>query len=340
MRIIRHTKGVPEIARGGAVTIGNFDGVHRGHQAVIADASALAKARSMPFAVVTFEPHPRRFFRPDDPPFQLTPLRSKVRRFEAMGIDTLLLIHFDDEVSRAAPEAFIDRVLVKGLAARHLSVGYDFVFGKGRKGNVETLRGWAEASGVGFAVVEPVRGPDDTVYSSTNIRSCLGEGDPAKAAALLGRCWEIEGRILRGDQRGRQIGFPTANLSLDDYLQPALGVYAVWAGIEERGATRWHMGCANLGWRPTFDGTRLGLETYIFDFAEDIYDRLLRVALVEYIRPERKFDDISELREQIAKDSMASRALLESIGPGDLRAPPDTVGPFGAGPPPEDKRPS
>ena len=327
MHIIRHTKGIPDSARGGVVTIGNFDGVHLGHQVVIRAAGALAEAHATPLSVVTFEPHPRRFFRPDDPPFQLTPLRSKVRRFEVMGIDTLLLIHFDDEVSRASPQNFIDRVLVEGLGARHLTVGYDFVFGKGRKGNVETLRAWAEADGVGFSVVEPVSGPDGTVYSSTNIRAALKEGDPAKAAALLGRCFEIEGRVLRGDQRGRQIGFPTANLSLEDYVQPALGVYAVWAGIEEHGATRWYMGCANLGWRPTFDGDRLGLETYILDFTEDIYDRLVRVALVEYIRPEHKFAGLSELREQIAKDSMASRALLERLSDGDLRAPPGAAVP-------------
>ncbi len=327
MRIIRHTKGIPDSARGGVVTIGNFDGVHLGHRVVIGAAGDLAEAHSMPLSVVTFEPHPRRFFRPDDPPFELTPLRGKVRRFEVMGIDTLLLIHFDDEVSQASPEAFIDRVLVDGLGVRHLTVGYDFVFGKGRKGNVETLRAWAEADGVGFSVVEPVSGPDETVYSSTNIRAALREGDPARAAALLGRCFEIEGRVLRGDRRGRQIGFPTANLSLEDYVRPALGVYAVWAGTEEHGATRWSMGCANLGWRPTFDGDRLGLETYILDFTEDIYDRLLRVALVEYIRPERKFAGISELREQIAKDSMASRALLERLGDDDFRAPPAASAP-------------
>jgi len=324
MRIIRHTKGVPQSARGGVVTIGNFDGIHRGHQAVIGEARTLARAQSMPLAVVTFEPHPRRYFRPDDPPFQLTPLPSKVRRFETLGIDTLLLIHFDQEISQAAPETFVERVLVDGLAARHLTVGYDFVFGKNRKGNAPMLRQWAAVAGVGFAVVDPAAGPDDTVYSSTNIRNCLAEGDPAKAAALLGRCWEIEGRVLKGDQRGRQLGFPTANLSIEDYVQPALGVYAVWAGIDDGGTTKWHMGCANLGWRPTFDGDRLGLETYILDFAEDIYGQVLRIALVEYIRPEKKFAGISELREQIAQDSMASRALLESIDPGDLRAPPGT----------------
>ena len=294
---------------------------------VVRAAAEAAKARSRPLSVVTFEPHPRRFFRPDDPPFQLTPLRSKVRRFEVMGIDTLLLIHFDDEVSRASPQEFIDRVLVQGLGARHLSVGYDFVFGRGRKGDVETLRTWAETDGIGFTVVAPVSGPDGTIYSSTNIRAALREGDPARAAVLMGRCFEIEGRVVQGDRRGRQIGFPTANLSLEDYVQPALGVYAVWVGIEEHDATRWYMGCANLGWRPTFDGDRLGLETYILDFTEDIYDRLLRVALVEYIRPERRFAGVSELREQIAKDSMASRALLERIEAGELRAPPDAATP-------------
>ncbi len=322
MRIIRHTAGVPDGARGGVATIGNFDGVHRGHRAVIGSARETAAAASLPLSVVTFEPHPRRFFRPDDPPFQLTPLRSKVRHLEPLGIDTLLLIHFDEEVARAPPALFIERVLVDALAARHVTVGYDFVFGRGRAGDVETLRGWAAANGVGFSIVDPVAGDDRMIYSSTNIRHCLADGEPARAAALLGRCWEIEGRVRRGDRRGRQIGFPTANLTLDDYVRPALGVYAVWAGIEDQGRTRWHMGCANLGWRPTFDGDLLGLETYILDFTDDIYDRLLRVALVQFIRPERKFDGVSDLREQIARDSMVARTLLESIRPGALCAPP------------------
>lgn len=323
MRIYRHTAGIPEMVHGTSVAIGNFDGVHLGHQVVIGEASRRAKALGTSLTVVTFDPHPRRFFRPDEPPFQLTPLRSKLRRFRALGVDHMLLIHFDQDVSVATHEAFVERVIVNGLKAKHVTVGYDFVFGHGRKGNADYLREVAEDKGFDVSAIEPVKDQGGMVYSSTNIRNCLIEGDPAGAARLLGRLWEIEGRVAKGDQRGRQIGFPTANLPLDDYVEPALGVYAVWAGIEEAGVTTWHMGCANIGHRPTFDGTGVVLEVYIFDFADDIYDKLLRVALVDYIRPEKKFDGVAELREQIGRDSHDSRALLESVGEGDLLSPPD-----------------
>ena len=321
MRIVRHPSGIPESARGAAVTIGNFDGVHRGHQAVVGAAAAAARRLAAPLAVVTFEPHPRRFFRPDEPTFQLTPLRSKARRFEALGVDTLLVLRFDAAMARVEPDGFIDAVLARGLGARHLAIGYDFVFGRDRRGNVETLGRWAKGAGVGFEVVEPVTGWGETVFSSTNIRACLGDGKPGAAAAQLGRCWEIEGRVREGDRRGRLLGFPTANLALADTVRPALGVYAVWAGIEEEGRTVWRPGCANLGIRPTIGGTVVGLETHIFDFEGDIYGRLLRVALVEYIRPERKFDGLPALRDQIARDSQTARELLASIDPDDPRAP-------------------
>ena len=207
--------------------------------------------------------------------------------------------------------------------ARHVTVGYDFVFGADRCGNVAYLSERARADGFGLSVVDPVRDASETVYSSTNIRNCLADGNPLGAARLLGRPWEIEGRVIRGDQRGRQIGFPTANVALEEYFEPALGVYAVWVGIEEAGVTRWHMGCANVGRRPTFGKTDVNVEVYIFDFAEDIYDKLMRIAFVEYIRPEKKFDGIPRLREQIALDSHDARALLESLGEGDFRCPPD-----------------
>lgn len=322
MRIFRHVAGLPDFVRDTSVAIGNFDGVHLGHQAVIAEAAEHAKRLGASLSVITFEPHPRRFFRPEEPPFQLTPLRSKVRRLQAAGVEHLLVVHFDAETAKLGHEAFVDMFVVGGFRAKHVTVGYDFVFGAGRGGNVEYLRERAARDGFSLSAVEPVKDASGLVYSSTNIRNCLVDGNPLGAARLLGHPWEIEGRVIKGDQRGRQIGFPTANVALDEYVEPALGVYAVWAGIEDGGVTRWHMGCANIGRRPTFDKNDVNVEVYIFDFTDDIYDKLLRVALVEYIRPEKKFDGIGQLREQIALDSHDARALLESIGADDFRRPP------------------
>jgi riboflavin kinase/FMN adenylyltransferase len=273
--------------------------------------------------VISFDPHPRRFFRPEEPPFQLTPLRSKVRRLEAIGVDQLLVVYFDTDTSQLTDEQFVDTFITGGFHAKHVTVGYDFVFGAGRGGNADYLAERAKQDGFGLSAIEPVKDSSATIYSSTQIRNCLRDGEPLAAAKLLGRPWEIEGRVIKGDQRGRQIGFPTANVALEDYVEPALGVYAVWAGVEEGGVTTWHMGCANIGRRPTFDKNDVNCEVYIFDFTDDIYDKLLRVALVEYIRPEKKFDGITQLREQIGLDSHDARALLESIGPDDLRRAPD-----------------
>lgn len=323
MHIFRDTAGLPDSVRGGTVTIGNFDGVHRGHQAVIGEAARVAARIGGPMAVITFEPHPRRFFRPDEPAFQLTPMRSKMRWLQALGVEALRLVHFDKEISRLSAEAFVDRLLVEGLAARHVVVGYDFVFGQGRRGDVDMLRGLADAGKFGFSAVDPVKADGGPVYSSTNIRAALVAGEPADAAALLGRCWEIEGKVQTGDRRGRQIGFPTANLPIADYVEPALGVYAVWAGLESDDRTIWHKGIVNIGRRPTFDGEGVVIEAHIFDFAEDIYDRQLRVALAGFIRPERKFAGIDEIRAQIALDCTAARSLLEAIGTDELLSPPD-----------------
>jgi len=290
---------------------------------VIREAAAHAEKLGSSLSVITFDPHPRRFFRSEEPPFQLTPLRSKVRRFEDIGVDQLMVVHFDEDTSQLTHEQFVDTFITGGFHAKHVTVGYDFVFGAGRGGSGDYLRERAARDGFGVSVIEPVKDQSETVYSSTNIRNCLRDGNPVGAANLLGRLWEVEGRVIKGDQRGRQIGFPTANIALDDYLEPALGVYAVWVGVEEGGVTSWHAGCANIGRRPTFDKEEVNCETYIFDFTDDIYDKLLRVALVEYIRPEKKFDGIAELREQIALDSHDARALLDSIGPDDLRRAPE-----------------
>lgn len=312
MRIFRHDR-VEAADRGAVLAIGNFDGVHRGHEAVIGTAGRLARAAGAPHAVLTFEPHPRRVLRPDDPPFRLTPFRAKSRRLAALGVDLLFTVHFDAGFAARSAEDFIDTVLVRHLGVRHAVVGYDFVFGHGRRGTAALLRERGAAQGFGVTIVDAVAGEGGAVHSSTRIRDLLTAGEPRAAAALLGRFWEIEGRVERGDERGRLIGFPTANLMLDDYLRPAPGVYAVRAGIEQGGRAVWHDAVANLGRRPTFGGSDLRLEVHIFDFAGDLYGRNLRVSLVEHLRPEQKFSGIDALKAQIAADAQRARDILKAV---------------------------
>lgn len=311
MRIFRHDT-VAAAERGAVVAIGNFDGVHLGHQAVIGEAGRIARAGGLPHAVLTFEPHPRRVFRPGDPPFRLTPFRAKARHLEALGVDLLFTLHFDLAFAQRSAADFIESVLVRNLGVRHAVVGYDFVFGHRRGGTPALLQARGAKLGFGVTVVGPIAAPGGAVYSSTRIRELLGTGKPREAAALLGRFWEIEGRVERGDARGRAIGFPTANLMLDDYLRPAAGVYAVRVGIEEDRRTQWHDGVANLGQRPTFGGSDLRLEAHLFDFDRDLYGRHLRIALIEHLRPERKFPGIDALKAQIAADAAQARALLQA----------------------------
>jgi riboflavin kinase/FMN adenylyltransferase len=312
MRIFRHDS-VAAAERGAVIAIGNFDGVHLGHQAVIGEAGRIARADGASHAVLTFEPHPRRVFRPADPPFRLTPFRAKARVIETLGVDLLFTLHFDQGFARLGAEEFIEGVLVRHLGVRHVVVGFDFTFGQGRRGTAARLAAEGRSRGFGVAIVEPAKGPGGAVYSSTRIREHLVAGRPREAAALLGRFWEIEGRVERGDRRGHGIGFPTANLGLDDYLRPAAGVYAVRAGIETEGRLLWHDAVANLGWRPTFGGSDLRLEVHIFDFAADLYGRHLRVALIEHLRPEQKFPGIDALKAQIAADAAQARGLLKTV---------------------------
>jgi len=312
MRIFRHDR-VGAADRGAVVAIGNFDGVHLGHQVVIGEAGRLARSLGAPHAVLTFEPHPRQVFRPQDPPFRLTPFRVKSRRIEALGVDLLFTLHFDQEFAARSAEDFVETVLRDGLGARHVVVGYDFVFGNQRRGTPALLRERGAALGIGVTVVDPVAAQSGLRYSSTAIREHLKAGRPREAAALLGTFWEIEGRVERGDQRGRTIGFPTANLMLDDFLRPAAGVYAVRAAVEQGVRPEWHDAVANLGQRPTFGGTDLRLEAHLFDFAGDLYGRHLRVALIEHLRPERKFSGIEALKQQIAEDARQARAVLAAV---------------------------
>jgi riboflavin kinase/FMN adenylyltransferase len=313
MRIIRSFVALPQAARGAVVAIGNFDGVHRGHRRVIEQAVEVARSLGAPAGVMTFTPHPRRFFRPEQPPFLLTRLREKLRLVAATGVDQVHLLRFDARMAALSPEAFVDGLLRDALGVRHVCVGYDFVFGRGRAGTAAFLATRLAGAGIGSSIVAPVSsgsGAGDEVFSSTAARQALAAGDPARAAAILGRAFAIEGRVASGDRRGRTIGFPTANLWLGDIVRPRHGVYAV--EVEIAGAGR-HGGVANLGLRPTFGGdAEPRLETHLFGFAGDLYGRRIRVELRAFLRPERRFDGLDALKAQIAADAAAARDVLSS----------------------------
>ncbi len=312
MRLFRHYTDLPPWTRGAVVALGNFDGVHRGHRAVIGEAQRIAREFDVPLAVLTLEPHPLRVLAPETPPFRLSSLRSKAHRLDALGVDILFALHFDRELAGMLAQDFVTEVLMDGLGACHLVVGYDFVFGHRRAGDPALLGQMAEMEGFGLTVVPPVgpaEGRDGHVYSSTRIRDHLRHGRPREAAELLGHWWEVESRVLEGDRRGRRLGFPTANLTLDDYVQPAHGVYAVRMSIDEEGAS-WRDGIANFGRRPTFGKEEVLLEVHLFDFTGDLYGRHVRVAFIRRVRGERRFDGPDALKAQIAADCEAARDIL------------------------------
>lgn len=312
MQILRHYTDVPDTLKGGVAVLGNFDGVHRGHQAVFDSARAIACETGAPLVAVTFEPHPRSFFRPNDPPFRLTPFRNKSHHIEALGIDLLLVLHFDENLHNMTADEFVSAVLVEGLGVSHVVVGYDFVFGHNRGGDTEFLRRAGDENGFGVTIVEPVTAPGAEVYSSTRIRDHLRAGRPVEAAALLGRPFEFEGRVMHGNALGRDLGYPTANLTFGEYLQPAYGIYAVRVGIEEEGdGPQWHDGVASFGIRPTIgEDEEPILEAHILDFAGDLYGKHLRIQLIDYIRPEIKFDGLEALTAQIEEDCRIAREIL------------------------------
>lgn len=310
MRLFRHFHNLPAEIKGAAVAVGNFDGVHLGHRAVIATAGRIARAQGRPWAVLTLEPHPRAVFHPHAAPFRLTPERVKARLIEALGVDALVIVPFDPAFARLPARGFVETVIADGLAARHVVCGHDFAFGHGRKGTPELLLWLGDEFGFGFTCVSEVRDDDGEAYSSTRIRAALRAGDLVTAERLLGRPFEIEGEVIAGDRRGRTIGFPTANIALGGYVRPALGVYAVRAAIGCDSEPAWHDGVANIGRRPTFAGDDVLLEVHLLDIAPDLYGRMLRVQLVARLREERRFDGIEALRRQILADTETARRML------------------------------
>ncbi|MDZ5646233.1 bifunctional riboflavin kinase/FAD synthetase [Nitrospirillum sp. BR 11828] len=313
MKLLRHYEDAPADVRGAVVALGNFDGVHLGHRAVIGQARALANDLGRPAAVMTFEPHPRSFFRPNDPPFRLTPLRIKTRLVAALGVDALVVLHFDAALSGMTAEEFVEKVLVQGLGVHHVVAGYDFLFGHNRGGDMDLLRALGGQHGFGVTEARPVANGAGEPYSSTAARRHLQEGRPQEATAILGHPFEIEGRVEHGDKRGRTIGFPTANIEIHDYLRPQFGVYAVRAGVDEGAATVWHDGVANLGRRPTVGGTVERLEAHLFDFDGDLYGRHVRVQVLDFIRPEMKFESFQALKDQIVSDADEARRRLAAL---------------------------
>jgi len=313
VKIVRNYHDVPRDCRRAVLALGNFDGVHRGHCEVLGLAKGIADDLKAPLGALVFEPHPRVFFRPETPPFRLTLLPEKARQLEAVGVEILMAFEFDRQMADTSAESFIKNVLVGALEVRHLVVGEDFRYGKERAGDTELLKRFAQKEGFGVSLVPPFLA-DGEVCSSSRVRACLREGNPGEAADLLGHWWAIEGPVLTGDQRGRQLGFPTANLSLQDFVEPKFGVYAVRVEVEnDEGQVRSrHEGVANIGRRPTFDKEDVTLEVNIFNFSEDIYGKVIRVALIEFLRPETKFDGLESLKGQIVLDSEHARAALKN----------------------------
>lgn len=285
--------------RGAVAVIGNMDGVHRGHQALVRAGVDMAVASNAPAAVVTFEPHPRRVFQPDAPPFLLTRLSTKARVLGALGIEFLLTLPFIEDLYRKSPAEFVAEDLQEILGLAGIVTGEDFRFGSGRTGDAPTLAGLANAAGITARIISPVADQGSTEkISSSAVRTALSDGDPGRAMHLLGRPWSIEGEVMEGRRLARTLDFPTANVPLGAYLRPKFGVYAITANVG--GAL--HKGVANIGVRPTVDGKDALLEAHLFDFDEDLYGRTIDVSILEFLRPEQRFEGLDALKAQIAAD--------------------------------------
>jgi riboflavin kinase/FMN adenylyltransferase len=302
---------VPAPLRGGIVALGNFDGFHLGHQAVVGRAAERARAEGRPLLVATFDPHPVRFFRPDAPPFRLTTLDQRARLFAAAGADAMLVFRFDAALAAVSAEDFVTDWLIGRIGASGVVTGQDFTFGKNKRGTTELLHAAGATLGLDTEAVAPVSA-DGVPVSSSRIRAALQAGDCATATRLLTRPFAIEGIVQHGDKLGRTIGYPTANLPLGTYLRPAYGIYAVRGRIDDGRVVD---GAANLGIRPTFDPPKELLEPYFFDFSGDLYGQTIEVELHAFLRPEMKFDNLTALTAQMDKDCRQAARILAAAPP-------------------------
>lgn len=304
MRFFHSWKNVPPAFQNAVVAVGNFDGFHAGHRAVVEKAAEIGRELDRPVVLMTFEPHPETYFRAALRPFRLTPVRAKVRAITTLPVDAFFVLPFNKTLAEMSAETFVDEVLINGLHAAHLVVGDDFGFGRGRAGSVGFLR--KNHPELPLTAVAKVRDAAGETVSSSRIRAFIADGKVDRAAALTGRPFEIEGRVVHGFKRGRTIGFPTINIEPADVVVPKLGVYAGLVVLD--GTDR--PALVNIGTRPTVGGTNVLLEAHILDYSGDLYGRRLRVKLVRFVRPERKFDDLQALKAQIVEDTETIKRIL------------------------------
>ena len=305
MRIFRNNTKDFTSARGGVFALGNFDGVHLGHKEIISKATSIANEKKISSGVLIFEPHPRKFFRPENEDFIISDIKTRSYLLERQGLDFLGILDFDLHMSNLSPYDFVDKIIHRAIGVSHLIVGYNFKFGKNRSGDVSVLTEICKNLEIQLSVIDQVTN-GDSVLSSSNIRSFLKNGDVLKANKILGDDWTVKGMVLKGDQRGRTIGFPTANISMEGWIKPLFGVYAVTVDI--MGVS--YSGVANLGVRPTFEGIQPLLEVHIFDFSDDLYEAEIIVSFVDFIRKEKKFEGIDSLKKQIKIDSTKAIELI------------------------------
>lgn len=305
---------VPHELRGGVLAIGNFDGVHRGHQALLTSALETAKRLKTKSGVIMFEPHPRDYFQPEHPQFRLTPLTEKIRLIRKLGLDAAIVLPFNTHLANLSAEHFIERILVAGLGVRHVVVGYDFFFGKDRRGTPERLRQAGAEMGFGVTLISPVAEAGE-VFSSSAVRLMLAQGDVRSAAHTLGHWWRVHGKIVGGAKRGTGMGYPTANVPMPKGSALGHGIFAVRVFLPNDAEC--HQAAAYLGTRPTFDDGKPVLEVFLFDFDGDLYGRDIEVEFIDFIRPDRRFDGMEALVAQMAKDCDKAREILAAVAADD-----------------------
>lgn len=305
MEIFRNSTKDLVNARGGVFALGNFDGVHLGHKEIISKAISIGEKNNIPSGVLIFQPHPRKFFRPNDENFIISDIKTRSYLLENCGLDFLGILDFDKKMSNLTPYEFVDNVINNAIDVSHLIVGYNFKFGKDRSGDVQALTDICKKLKIDLSIIDKVEG-DNYIFSSSSVRDCLRKADLKGAKKIIGDYWTVKGEVIKGDQRGRQIGFPTANISMEGWIEPLFGVYAVKVSIDGL----LYKGVANLGIRPTFGQSSPLLEVHLFDYSGDLYGNDIVISFIDFIREEKKFDGIEALKKQIEIDSTKAIELI------------------------------